>query len=274
MTPAFDPYVVPLTVFILILLFAVQSRGTANVAAFFGPVTFFWFAAIAVAGTLARCAKFGSAVWHSIRGTAVSFLLHHGIIGFYTLGAVFLVVTGAEALYADLGHFGQGPIRFAWLVVVLPALTINYLGQGALVIAESKIGGKSILSALPRVGAAPDGFARDDRDCDCQSGRNHGCIFSNPAGHSARLVATPRDPPHIGGVVRPNLYAACQYIAFNRCVAAGGTISVFKRAGFGLRYCGHWHDGGDCNDGDCSHLARLELAVDWCPGAHAAVLVH
>ena len=68
----------------------------------------------------------------------VSFLLHHGIIGFFTLGAVFLVVTGAEALYADLGHFGRGPIRFAWLVVVLPALTLNYLGQGALVLADPK----------------------------------------------------------------------------------------------------------------------------------------
>jgi KUP system potassium uptake protein len=68
----------------------------------------------------------------------VSFLLHNGIIGFYTLGAVFLVVTGAEALYADLGHFGPGPIRMAWLVVVLPALTVNYLGQGALVLADSK----------------------------------------------------------------------------------------------------------------------------------------
>ena len=76
--------------------------------------------------------------WHSIRGTELRFLLHHGIIGFYTLGAVFLVVTGAEALYADLGHFGQGPIRFAWLVIVLPALTINYLGQGALVLANPK----------------------------------------------------------------------------------------------------------------------------------------
>jgi KUP system potassium uptake protein len=136
-TPAFEAYVVPLTVFILVLLFLVQSRGTANVAAFFGPITLIWFAAITVAG-----------LWHVSQNVVVllafnpwygvNFLLHHGIIGFYTLGAVFLVVTGAEALYADLGHFGRGPIRFAWLVVVLPALTVNYLGQGALVLAEPK----------------------------------------------------------------------------------------------------------------------------------------
>ena len=136
-TPAFDSYVVPLTVLVLVILFAVQSRGTANVAAFFGPVTLFWFATIAAAG-----------IWHIGQNWTVllafnpwygvSFLLHHGIVGFYTLGAVFLVVTGAEALYADLGHFGRGPIRFAWLVVVLPALTLNYLGQGALVLADPK----------------------------------------------------------------------------------------------------------------------------------------
>ena len=136
-TPAFDDYVVPITVLILIALFSVQSRGTAKVAALFGPITLVWFFAIAMAG-----------LWHIGQNLrvlfafnpyhGVYFLLHHGIIGFYTLGAVFLVVTGSEALYADLGHFGRGPIRFAWLVVVLPALTINYLGQGALVLADPK----------------------------------------------------------------------------------------------------------------------------------------
>jgi KUP system potassium uptake protein len=136
-TPAFDAYVVPLTVIILVTLFAVQSRGTASVAAFFGPVMLLWFAMIAAAG-----------IWHVAQNPSVllafnpwhgvTFLLHHGIIGFYTLGAVFLVVTGAEALYADLGHFGRAPIRAAWLVIVLPALLVNYLGQGALVLANPK----------------------------------------------------------------------------------------------------------------------------------------
>ena len=136
-TPAFDAYVVPLTVGVLVSLFAVQSRGTASVAAFFGPIMMFWFLAIAVAG-----------IWHVGQNLrvllafnpwyGVNFLLHHGIVGFYTLGAVFLVVTGAEALYADLGHFSRGPIRVAWLVVVLPALLVNYLGQGALVLTDPK----------------------------------------------------------------------------------------------------------------------------------------
>jgi KUP system potassium uptake protein len=136
-TPAFDAYVVPLTVLVLVTLFAVQSRGTASVAAFFGPIMLFWFAMIAAAG-----------IWHVVQNPTVlfafnpwygvNFLLHHGVVGFYTLGAVFLVLTGAEALYADLGHFGRMPIRIAWLVVVLPALVLNYLGQGALVLSNPK----------------------------------------------------------------------------------------------------------------------------------------
>jgi KUP system potassium uptake protein len=136
-TPAFDPYVVPITALILVTLFAVQSRGTAKVAALFGPITLIWFIAIAGAG-VPQIAQNPAVLlaFNPIHG--VSFLLTHGVIGFMTLGAVFLVVTGAEALYADLGHFGKLPIRAAWLAVALPALTINYLGQGALVLADPK----------------------------------------------------------------------------------------------------------------------------------------
>ena len=136
-TPAFDDYIVPITVVILIALFSVQSRGTAKVAAFFGPITLVWFAAIAAAG-LWHVGQNPSVLYAFNPWHGVSFLIHHGVISLFTLGAVFLVVTGAEALYADLGHFGRGPIRFAWLTVVLPALTINYLGQGALVLADPK----------------------------------------------------------------------------------------------------------------------------------------
>ncbi len=136
-TPAFEPYVLPLAIVILIALFAVQSRGTASVARFFGPVTLVWFIALAAAGiahigdnpTVLRAFN----PWHGAR-----FIVSHGLIGLLTLGAVFLVVTGAEALYADLGHFGKRPIRAAWLTVVLPALTLNYLGQGALVLSNPK----------------------------------------------------------------------------------------------------------------------------------------
>ncbi len=136
-TAALDPYVVPLTVVILLVLFAVQSRGTARVASFFGPVMLVWFVVIAIAA-IHPIARHPEVLLSLNPLYAVSFMLHHGIIGFVTLGAVFLAVTGAEALYADLGHFGKRPIQTAWLFIVLPSLALNYLGQGALVIADPK----------------------------------------------------------------------------------------------------------------------------------------
>ena len=137
---------------ILFALFAVQSRGTARVATFFGPITLLWFFALAVGGAW-HVAQNPSvlAAFNPVHG--VSFLLSHGIIGLLTLGAVFLVVTGAEALYADLGHFGRGPIRMAWLTVCLPALTINYLGQGALLLGRFARHREPVLFALSGLGA-------------------------------------------------------------------------------------------------------------------------
>jgi KUP system potassium uptake protein len=134
-TPAFEPLVLPLTLVILVALFAVQSRGTAKVSAFFGPITVVWFIVIAIAGGVHVFDDPG--VFAAINPVhALSFLLGNGMLGLVTLGAVFLVVTGSEALYADLGHFGRKPIQTAWLFLVLPALLINYFGQGALVLAH------------------------------------------------------------------------------------------------------------------------------------------
>jgi KUP system potassium uptake protein len=134
-TPAFEPYVVPITLVIILGLFAVQSRGTAKVGAFFGPATAIWFLVLFVLGLVN--------IWQAPQvlaavnpAYAASFLLNHGLIGFAVLGAVFLAVTGAEALYADLGHFGRKPIQVAWLIFVFPALVTNYFGQGALLIAN------------------------------------------------------------------------------------------------------------------------------------------
>ena len=134
-TATFDPYVVPLTVVILLALFAVQSRGTARVAAFFGPIMTIWFAVIAI-GAIPPILRHPEVLFALNPIYAVAFMLHHGIIGFVTLGAVFLAVTGAEALYADLGHFGKRPIQNAWLFIILPSLALNYLGQGALLLAK------------------------------------------------------------------------------------------------------------------------------------------
>jgi KUP system potassium uptake protein len=134
-TPSFEAYVLPLTIVILLGLFLVQSRGTARVAAFFGPATGVWFIALAALG-IANIMLNPFVLWALSPTYAIGFLAAHGTIGLVTLGAVFLAVTGAEALYADLGHFGRRPIQTAWLFFVMPALVLNYFGQGALVLAR------------------------------------------------------------------------------------------------------------------------------------------
>jgi KUP system potassium uptake protein len=134
-TSAFGPYVLPITVAILLALFSVQSHGTAWISSWFAPITTVWFAVIAIAGAVEIAANPAVlAALNPIYG--LQFLLTHGVVGLITLGAVFLVATGSEALYNDLGHFGRRPIQTAWLFFVLPSLLLSYFGQGALVLAR------------------------------------------------------------------------------------------------------------------------------------------
>ena len=137
-TPVFSSSVVPITVVILIALFAIQRFGTHRVGGLFGPIVIIWFVTIAALGVLwigrepAVLAAFDPR--HAVR-----FFGANGFVGFAVLGAVFLVVTGGEALYADMGHFGRRPIRLAWFALVLPALVLNYLGQGALLLLDPRV---------------------------------------------------------------------------------------------------------------------------------------
>jgi KUP system potassium uptake protein len=133
--PALSDAVLPITVAILVGLFTVQSRGTAAVAQFFGPITLIWFVVLAIGGMIHLIDD--PRVFLALNpALGVEFVLMHGIVGLAVMGLVFLVATGAEALYADLGHFGRKPIQFAWLAIVQPALIINYFGQGALLLAH------------------------------------------------------------------------------------------------------------------------------------------
>ncbi|MBF9235169.1 potassium transporter Kup [Microvirga alba] len=134
-TPSLKPYILPLSVTILIALFLVQSKGTARVASWFGPIMVGWFIVLGLGGLLriAQDTTILTAV-NPIHG--IRFLESHGSAGLIALGAVFLAVTGAEALYADMGHFGRKPIQVAWVALVLPSLALNYLGQGGLLLAE------------------------------------------------------------------------------------------------------------------------------------------
>ena len=132
-TPVFEPYILSIAIVILVALFAVQSRGTGRVAAFFGPVMVLWFATLAGLGIAHIGDDLG--IFNAFNPYySVLFLSKNGLIGLIVLGSVFLAVTGAEALYADMGHFGREPIRFAWLFLVFPSLVLNYLGQGAMVL--------------------------------------------------------------------------------------------------------------------------------------------
>jgi KUP system potassium uptake protein len=147
-TPALEPYVVPAAVVILFALFAIQSRGTATIGRFFGPVMLLWFVTIAVLG-LMGIAKH-PAVFAAINPVyGLSYLLSNGATGFLVLGAVFLCVTGAEALYADMGHFGAGPIKFAWFAIVFPSLILNYAGQAALVLDGAPTDGNIFFRLCP-----------------------------------------------------------------------------------------------------------------------------
>ncbi len=133
--PGFEHFVVPITVAILVGLFLFQKRGTARVGSVFGPVTLLWFVTLAALG-MNQILRHPSVLWAILPTWGVSFLVHNQLHGFLTLGAVFLAITGGEALYADMGHFGPKPIRFAWYAVVMPALVLNYLGQGALLLSD------------------------------------------------------------------------------------------------------------------------------------------
>jgi KUP system potassium uptake protein len=133
-TPAMSPMVVPIALLILVALFAVQARGTGSVARWFGPVTALWFLTLAAMG-LMHIADDPEIFKALDPRQGFAFLLGRGMLGFIVLGSVFLAVTGAEALYADMGHFGRGPIRAAWLLFVMPCLVLHYIGQGAFVLA-------------------------------------------------------------------------------------------------------------------------------------------
>ena len=149
-TPALQPYVVPAAVVILLVLFAIQSRGTAAIGQLFGPMMLIWFVIIAVLGLLG-VAKHPSvfAALNPLYG--LSYLFSNGATGFLVLGAVFLCVTGAEALYADMGHFGSGPIKLAWFAVVFPSLILNYAGQAALVLGGAPTDGNIFFRLCPEI---------------------------------------------------------------------------------------------------------------------------
>ena len=146
--PGLEPYILPMAVIILLGLFAIQPQGTAKIGRAFGPIMALWFACMALLG-LWGIAQNPGVLWALDPLYAVHYLLNGGITGFLVLGGVFLCVTGAEALYADMGHFGAGPIRLAWSAIVFPSLVLNYAGQAALILSGGSTEGNIFFRLCP-----------------------------------------------------------------------------------------------------------------------------
>ena len=256
-TPAFHDYVVPLTVVILVVLFAFQSRGTAKVAALFGPVTLVWFVAIAIPGVMWIAADPG-VLWALNPLHGVFFLIDHGMVGLFTLGAVFLAVTGAEALYADLGHFGRLPIQLAWLGIVLPALAVNYLGQGALVFAHRRPSPIRSFCSIPDWARIPMVVLATAATVIASQAVITGAYSLTSQAIQLGLLprlesATPRRS------TRADLLAARQRAAPGRRSPLGRFVPFVERARLRLRYRRHRHHGGHRPDGlhrDLADVAR------------------
>ena len=136
-TPAFKPFVIPITLGVLIALFVAQRKGTASIGALFGPIMMIWFVTLGILGLINIIAV--PDILRALNPAhGFAFLLSDPLLGFFSLGGVVLALTGAEALYADMGHFGRNPIRFAWFGLVMPSLVLNYFGQGALLLHDPK----------------------------------------------------------------------------------------------------------------------------------------
>ena len=153
-THAFDKLIVPITVVILIALFAIQKRGTGSIGRVFGPIMVAWFATLAALGVLAII-KYPRVLAAVSPTYAVEFFMANGKTGFTVLGSVVLCITGSEALYADMGHFGPFPIRLAWFCLVLPALLINYFGQGALLLVRGSAATQPFFMMAPQWALLP-----------------------------------------------------------------------------------------------------------------------
>ena len=210
-TPAFEPYVLPLTIVILVALFAVQSRGTGEGRGLVRPDHGGLVRRDRGRRRSAHRATIRACLRRSIRSTRSPSSSSHGTIGLVTLGAVFLAVTGGEALYADLGHFGRKPIQTAWFCLVLPALLINYFGQGALVLAHPAAIENPFYRLVPDMLLLPMVVLATVATVIASQAVITGAYSHHAPGDPARAAAALRDPPHLGGPLRPDLHAAREH---------------------------------------------------------------
>ncbi len=190
--PVLRPYVLPGAAVILLALFALQPRGTSSIGKLFGPVMLTWFVAVALMGVygIAQNPSRARRPQPNLRRRLPA---HGGFTAFALLGSVFLCVTGAEALYADMGHFGKRPIWLAWFAVVFPALILNYAGQAAIVLNGAPTQDNIFYRLCPPALLVPLILLATLGDDHRQPVDHHRCLFDDPAGDPARVDAA---PPH------------------------------------------------------------------------------
>ena len=239
--PRLPRMVLPITLGIIVALFAMQSRGTARVGGLFGPIMVLWFGTLAVLGVreIAAAPEVLAAVSPAY---ALALLATHPAVALTILGAVFLVLTGAEALYADMGHFGKRPCALAWLGFVWPALLLNYFGQGALLLtSDAPIANPFFALASPGL-AAGARRARDGGERHRLAGDDLRRVFRDAPGRAARSSAARESPPDLGRRARPDLRAGGQRRHVPRRRRFRARVPLLERAVGCVRRRGHRHD--------------------------------
>ena len=235
--PQFHYVVVPISIAVIVALFAVQIKGTGQIGRVFGPIMAVWFGSLAALG-IAQIAQNPTVLTAVSPHYAFQLCQAHGWLAFVTLGSVVLAVTGAEALYADMGHFGAQPIRIAWLWFVLPALVLNYFGQGALVLRSPSALENPFYLLAPGLAAAAARVPVDGGDRDRQPGDDLRRLLHGADVHADVVPAAPdgaAHQPHRGG---SDLFAADQLGAAGRRADPGAVVPQQRRAGGGVRHRG------------------------------------
>ena len=259
--PHLQRYVLPATVVVLVAVFAVQKQGTARIGRLLGPVMLIWFVTIALLG-----------LWGIVQHPAVLWALNPivglrylfaggGITTLLVVGGVFLCVTGAEALYADLGHFGRVPIRLAWSCLVFPALILNYAGQAAFVLAGAPTGGNIFVPPLPHAPAAAAGDTGDSCNRHRQPGGDHGRLLDDAPGDPAGLVAATTGHPDLGRGVWPDLPARGELAADGGGTRPLGWLRKLEQPRRCLWNRGVGDDAGNHRSPGSRHARDLDLAA-------------
>jgi KUP system potassium uptake protein len=226
--------VLPISVVILVALFLVQYRGTAKMGAVFGPICAAWFLVLGLLGLWEVLHNPGVLAAISPHW-AITFCLHYKFAAFIAFGSVVLAVTGAEALYADMGHFGRRPIRWAWMVIVLPALVLNYLGQGALLLRDPAALENPFFLLAPEWFRLPLVFLATAATIIASQAMISGAYTI------AWLHAAACGAPHQRYRRRPDLYAAGEYRPADRRADSGDDVPRFRTFGGSLWHCGNGH---------------------------------